>query len=69
MRSIITKTIATLVLGGVVLGATAGTAGALLPAVQAARETSSRLSAGDQKHECWDWTNEDGTTGSECRPL
>ena len=69
MRSIITKTIATLVLGGAALGATAATAGALLPAVQAARETSSRLSAGDQRYECWDWTNEDGTTGSECRAI
>ena len=64
MRTAITKLVASTLLGAVALGATSATASAL-PAIQAARE-SGRLSAAP-KVECWDWTNEDGTTGTECR--
>ena len=64
MRTTITKTVAALLLSATALGATAGSASALLPAIQSARETG-RISA--KPVECWDWTNEDGTTGTECR--
>ena len=64
MRTTITKLLASTVLAGAALGATAGSASALLPAVQIPREAG-RLSA--PQYECWDWTNEDGTTGTECR--
>lgn len=63
MRTTITKLVASTLLGAVALGASSATASAL-PAIQAARETG-RLAA--PQYECWDWTNEDGTTGTECR--
>jgi hypothetical protein len=65
MRSTITKLVASTLLGAAAIGATSASASAL-PAIQAARETG-RLAA--PQYECWDWTNEDGTTGTECRAV